>query len=186
MTDEQIIELYKNRDENAIKSTSDKYGAYCNTVAYNILYSVEDAKECINDTWLKAWNSIPPHIPQVLRQFLVKITRNIALDMYRAKNAKKRGNGEVAMIIDELAECVAGSGNVESDFIAKEMAEAINSFLAGLKKRESDIFLRRYFYADSVEDIADKYDVSKANVLMILSRVRKKLKVFLEKEGYLQ
>ena len=182
MTDQQIIELYIARDESAIKNTSEKYGKYCHKVAYNILFSEEDAKECTNDTWFKTWNVIPPQRPSILKQFLAKITRNLALDMYRAKTAKKRGNGEIAAVL----ECVSDSGNVESEYLAKEMAKAINTFLDGLKKRESDIFLRRYFFTESVEDIAKMYGIKNSNVLMILSRVRKKLKVFLEKEGYVQ
>lgn len=184
MDDNQIIALYWNRAESAITETDKKYGSYCLSVADNILSNHEDAKECVNDTWLRAWQTIPPGRPVQLKLFLAKITRNLSFDKWKERYAKKRGGGAFPVVLDELAECISSSCDVEKELEVLELAGSINQFLHTLPKRECHIFLRRYFYAESVEDIAKRYDLKKSNVLVILSRTRKKLRVHLDKEGY--
>ncbi|MCM1188129.1 MAG: RNA polymerase sigma factor [bacterium] len=185
MEDSKIIELYWQKDENAIPETADKYGAYCFTIADNILHSVEDSEECVNDTWLRAWNAIPPQRPGVLRIFLAKITRNLSFDRFNARNAEKRGGGEIALILDELGECLDSGTDTEAAYEAKELRQSVRRFVRALPERDGNVLVRRYFFADSVADIAKRYDLTENNVMVILSRTRKKLKARLLKEGYL-
>ena len=184
MQDDQIIALYNARDERAIAETDRKYGDYCTSIAQNILHNMQDSEECVNDTWLITWNSIPPVCPPVLKHYLGKITRNLSLNRYKAKNRDKRGGGEVALALDELAEVAAPGDDVQSQMERQAFGEAFNRFLHGLHARECDIFIRRYYHLDSVESIAARYGLSTANVFKILSRTRKSLKEFLEKEGF--
>ncbi len=185
MDDKLIVELYWRKDSGAISATSQKYGAYCYTIADNILHSHEDSQECVNDTWLRAWDSIPPQRPSVLRLFLAKITRSIAFNRYNARNAEKRGGGEITAVLDELSECVAASSEVHAEYEAKELSRCINRFVHSLPERDGNVFLRRYFFNDSVSDIAVRYGLSENNVMVILSRTRKKLKKLLTEEGYI-
>lgn len=182
MTDEAIIELYFLRDERAITESDSAYGAYCLAVASNVLTSCEDAKECVNDTWLRAWNSIPPNRPSVLRLFFARITRNLAYNKARENGAAKRG-GELHSALDEL-EGVIGENSVDRHIEGSELTRIINEFLATLDERERGVFIRRYFFVEPTGVIADRYALSRANVLTVLSRTRKKLKRHLEKEGY--
>lgn len=182
--DQEIIELYWKRDEGAVRETRDKYGAYCYSIADNILHDRQDSEECVNDTWMHAWNAIPPQRPQYLRQFLSKITRNISFDRYQAKRAAKRGGGELDVVLDELEECVAGAGDVETEVFGMELHKSLNEFVRSLPSRESDIFLRRYFFVESTAAIAERYHMKESNVLTILSRTRKKLRSYLIKEGF--
>lgn len=184
MEDNMIIELYFAREPRAIQETSDKYGTYCYTISNRIVCDNEDAEECVNDTWLKTWEAIPPQRPIIFRQFLAKITRNLSLDKYRANQAKKRGNGEMDAVLDELEECIAGANSPEEEVIASELMKSMNDFVHTLPDREGDIFIRRYFYVESTGDIAKRFAMKESNVLTILSRTRKKLKNHLEKEGY--
>ena len=182
-TDHEIIELFWNRDESAIRETAAKYGNYCFTVANGILKNHEDAEECISDTWLSAWNAIPPKRPKVLKLFLAKITRQIAFDKYRFNTAGKRGGGEIEQSLDELAESIPASSGVETELSAEAMRTCINSFLVTLSERDANVFLRRYFYVESVPEIAKRYAMKESNVLLVLSRTRKKLEQHLIKEG---
>lgn len=184
MEDEQIIELYWKRDEGAIRETDQKYGSYCYAISNHILHNHEDSEECVNDTWMKAWNAMPPHRPDILRLFLAKITRNLSFDRYKAKQAAKRGGGEMEAVLEELDECVQGSYDVEEAISAKELQGCLNAFVCGLPLRDSDIFLRRYYFVETTAEIAKRYGMRESNVLTILSRTRKKLKVYLRKEGY--
>ena len=184
MNDEQIIELYWQRNEIAIQATKTKYGSYCYTIANNILGSSEDADECVNDTWLRAWNSIPPQRPARLRMFLAKITRNLSFNKFKAKRAKKRGSGEIEIVLDELEECLADKTHVESAYQAKELGQSINQFVRTLSERDGNIFVRRYFFTESVADISERFRMTPNNVLVVLSRTRQKLKAHLEREGY--
>ena len=179
MTDERIIELFWQRNESAVKAVAVKYGTYCGVVCGNILRSSEDKDECLNDTWLRAWNSIPPQKPKNLKMFLAKIARNLAIDRYKRQNAVKRGNGETALILDELEECISNKDNVENAVIAKEIDVAINDFLKTLSERDRNIFIRRYFYADTAEKIAKQYALTVNNIMVILTRTRAKLKNYL-------
>lgn len=179
MDDKEILELYFARNEAAVKVTSEKYGKYCYIIAMNILGNKEDAEECVNDTYIKAWNSIPPNRPEILKTFLGKITRNLAFDLYKKMNAKKRGNGQISAIFDELAECVSGGGEPDNELYKKELINAINSFLGTLSEEKCSLFVRRYWYAESISDIAKRYGMSENNVSVNLNRIRKKLHDYL-------
>jgi len=180
--DKQIVALYCNREEQAIEKTAEKYGKYCFSIADNILHNAEDSEECVNDTWMKAWTTIPPTIPTYLRVFLGKITRNLSFDKYRASHSAKRGGGEVPLILDELEEVLMGNGSVEVEYERKELVESINTFLYSLSEKDSNIFVRRYFFAETTEEIAKRYDLKESNVRVILSRIRKKLQTHLIEE----
>lgn len=184
MEDAEIVGLYWKRDERAITESDAKYGVYCYTVANNILLNHEDTKECINDTWVKAWNTIPPQKPKSLKPFFAKIIRNLPLNRYQMQNAKKRGGDTVTVAIEELDECISSGDDVESAYFAKLLQKNVNQFLHTLPKRDCDIFLCRYFFLESTAEIAKRYGMRESNVLVILSRLRKKLKKFLRKEGY--
>ena len=180
MEDEKIIRLYWERNESAIRETEAKYGKYCYTVAYNILHSHEDSDECVNDTWHGAWNAMPPEKPSKLQCFLARITRNIAIDRYRYDGAQKRG-AETDTVIEEYWECIpSGEASVEDEFMLKQ---AINGFLASLDTKTRVIFMRRYWYAMSVKEIADGMHLSENNITVILHRTRSKFKNHLTKEG---
>lgn len=182
MEDKKIVELYWERSETAIAQTQDKYGRYCHCIAYNILYSNEDAEECVNDTYLRAWDSMPPHRPERLSAFLGKITRNLALDRYDRARAQKRSAG-IELALDELGECIPDSkGEMPiSDEIA--LRDAINSFLASLPTQTRKVFVRRYWYLSAVKDIACDLEMSESNVKVLLLRTRQRFRSYLEKEG---
>ena len=184
MEDSQIIDLYWQRSADAIPETAGKYGAYCFTIADNILHSAEDSEACVNDTWLHAWNAMPPQRPSVLRMFLARITRNLSFDRFKARNAEKRGGGEIALVLDELGECLGGGADTEAAFEAQELRQCIRRFVRALPEREGNVLVRRYFFAEPVADIAKRYGLSENNVMVILSRTRRKLKAHLLKGGY--
>ena len=185
MEDNQIVELYWQKNTDAISETANKYGTYCFTVADNILHNFEDSEECVNDTWLHVWNAIPPQKPNVLRMFLAKITRNLSFNRFNAKNAEKRGGGEIIFVLDELSECLANETDVEAAYEGKELEQCIRYFVRALPEREGNVFVRRYFFTETVAEIAKRYGLTENNVMVILSRTRKKLKAELKKEGYL-
>ena len=184
MEDREIVNLYWERNSNAIKETASKYGGYCKTIAKNILSNNEDAEECVNDTYLQTWNSIPTNRPNVLSTYLGKITRNLSFDKYRHKKADKRGGGEIELILDELAECVSGTESVEQEVEKKELVLTINSFLNTLSQEKCDIFLCRYWYAIPVSEIARRFGMSESNVSVTLNRIRGKMKIYLKERGY--
>lgn len=184
MEDYQIIELYFQRSDMAITETAVKYGSYCQMVAQNVLHNMEDSEECVNDTWWRAWNSIPPQRPGFLRMFLAKITRNLAIDLFRSKSRQKRGGGVYDLALEELSEVILAQNNVEEQLAAKELEESIRRFVAGLSERDGNVFLRRYFYFETTSCIAEKYGIRESNVLLILSRTREKLRKHLLEEGY--
>ena len=183
MDDNKIVELYWNRDETAISETKNKYSNYCFTIANNILHNQEDSEEALNDTWLAAWNAMPPHHPLILSTFLGKITRNLSLNKWRMLSAEKRGGGIVAVSIDELEECIPDERNVRESLEAEIIAESINDFLADLKESERKAFVCRYWYFDSIEEIAKRFGFSQSKVKMMLKRTRDKLKDYLINEG---
>ena len=185
MKDEEIIGLYFDRDERAITESDLKYGRYVFTVAQNILKSREDSEECVNDTWLRSWNTIPPKRPSFLRMFFAEITRNLAFDRYRREHAKKRSDGELPLVLDELEECISDRRSVEDEIIGEELSDCISKFVRNLPERDGNLFLRRYFFTESVQDIAKMYGMKPNNVTVILKRVREKLRKHLVKEGYL-
>lgn len=184
MEDERIVSLYWERSEDAIKETSEKYGSYLTSISYNILSNIEDAKECVNDTYHDAWNCMPPHKPSILSIFLGKITRRISISKWRYSNAEKRGGGEIVLALDELSECVSGQGTIENEIIKKELTDLICRFLHDLSETERGIFLCRYWYMDSISSIAKQYNFTQSKVTSMLHRIRKKLRTILEKEGY--
>lgn len=183
MEDEAIIALYFARSDRAIAETGEKYGAKLQRLSERLLRLREDAEECVNDTWLRAWNTIPPKRPQRLRIFLAKITRNLAFDRFKRRYAQKRGGGEIGLALEELEECIDAGTDPESEVMTKELEQGVNSFLGGLTGRERDIFLRRYFFVESTDSIAARYGMTRSAVLMALSRTRQKLKLYLKKEG---
>jgi len=184
MEDEQILDLYFQRDERAVAETHRKYGGYCFTLANSILQNNQDAEETVSDTYLKAWNAIPPARPGIFKMFLAKITRNLAFSRWRGNTAGKRGGGEMALVLEELAGCIAAPGAVEDRLNGRELANAIRRFLDTLPAREQDIFLRRYFFVEESAAIAARYAMKPATVLRTLSRTREKLKKYLRQEGY--
>ena len=184
MDDERIVALYWSRSETAITETASKYGSYLNNISYNILVNREDAQECVNDTYNDAWNSMPPHRPSILSTFLGKITRRISIDRWRKLNAEKRGGGELTLALDELEDCVSGSGSVEDEIQRRELAKLFNDFLNTLPATERRVFLCRYWYMDSIQTIAQQFGFSQSKVTSMLHRTRAKLRTVLEKEGY--
>ena len=183
MEDHEIIELFLERSEQAITGLHSKYGKRCMQIAMNILNDSLDAEECVNDTWLRAWKAIPPSRPQRLELFLGTITRNLSFDRWKNKNALKRGNGEMEATLDELAECVPSAFSTEEAVEEAELKRLINCFLGTLKEQERNVFLRRYWYAEEVSEIAKRYDMKLNTVKTTLFRVRGKLKFYLEQEG---
>ena len=184
MDDAQIVQLYWNRDERAIPATAEKYGAYCEKIARSIVGNREDAEECVNDTYLNAWNAIPPHRPSALSTFLGKITRNAAFNKFKHNTADKRGGGELPAILDELAECVSGKEDVEQKIDGKELAKVVDSFLKSLPRDKRNVFVRRYWYSDGIPDIARRYGMKESAVSVTLSRLRLKLRDYLSERGY--
>ena len=183
MKDSEIVDLYWARDERAVAETETKYGRYCLAIAGNILADREDARECVNDTWMGAWNAMPDARPNILSAFLGKITRHLALDRWRAKYAAKRGGGETPLVLGELMDCAPAAGGPEEELAIKELTGAVDDFVRALPAVEMGVFLRRYWYLDSVADIADAFGFSRSKVKSMLARTRKKLRALLEKEG---
>ncbi len=183
MRDAEILDLYWARDERAIAETQTSYGSYCYSIAWHILYDKEDSDECVNDTWFKAWNAIPPARPGRLSLFLGTITRNLSLDRWKEKRTMKRGGGEMAAALDELAECVPDKHSTEDAVIAGELERLINVFLHTLPEKDCNVFLRRYWYLEEYGEIARRYDMKLNTVKTSLFRTRNKLKVYLEGEG---
>lgn len=183
MEDMQIIDLFWNRDEQAIKETDEKYNHYLSAISYNIIWNHQDAEECINDTYIKAWNSMPPKKPEFLKSFLGAITRNLSLDCYRKKHTKKREGDEFVLVLDELTECISKTGSVDDEMENAEIAKQISYFLKQQSKEKRLFFVRRYWYCDSIGEIATKYKCSESKVKSLLFEMRKKLKDFLEEEG---
>lgn len=183
MDDSKIIDLFYARSEQAIIELSKKYGAVCNKVARNILNNSLDAEECVNDAYLGAWNTIPPQNPKPLLTYICRIVRNLSVMKYHSNTAMKR-NSFYDTALDELEECLASPSTVEAEISAKELSEALNRFLDMLDQENRVMFVRRYWYSDSVSDIATSFHMSNNNVSVRLSRTREKLKKFLKKEGY--
>ncbi len=183
MKDTEIVDLYWNREERAVFETQKAYGSYCYSIAWHILYSKEDSDECVNDTWLRAWNSIPPKRPERLALFLGTITRNLSLDRWKGKHTMKRGGGEMILALDELTECVPDRRSTEETVEAAELERLLNEFLYSLPERECNIFLRRYWYVEEYGQIAKRYGMKLNTVKTSLFRTRAKLRKYLEKEG---
>lgn len=184
MDDKQIVQLFWSRNEQAIPATALKYGNYCTAIATNILTDRQDVEECINDTYLNAWNSMPPHKPNILSTFLGKITRNLAINRYRQNHAAKRGGSEFPLVLDELAECVSGTDNVEQTVEGRELTETIDAFLTTLPASKRNLFICRYWYFDSISSIASRFGITENNVSVTLNRLRLKLRHYLSERGF--
>ena len=183
LEDSKIIDLYWARKEQALAETDAKYGNYCRTIARNILRNFEDTEECVSDTWLHAWNSMPPQRPGILSAFLGRITRNLSFDRCKYRQADKRGGGALPLALDELGECIPSAQRVEYALEQKELAAVIDRFLRTLPEKDCNLFLRRYWYVDSISVIADRYGMKENTVKSILFRTREKLRKFLGEEG---
>ena len=184
MEDSKIVQLYWSRDEKAIDATADKYGRYCASIARNILGNREDAEECVNDTYLHAWNAMPPHRPGILSTFLGKITRNLSFNRYRYNTADKRGGGEAAVVLEELLDIVSDSEDPGQAMEYRELVKAIDAFLAGLPAQKRRIFVCRYWYFDSVSSIASRFQMTENNVSVTLNRIRTQLRDYLLEGGF--
>jgi RNA polymerase sigma-70 factor (ECF subfamily) len=183
MTDHDIVELYLRRSENAIGETAKRYGSYCTKIAMNVLHNREDAEEVVNDTFLNAWNSIPPERPAVFSTFIGRIARNLSLNRYKAAKTQKRGGGDTPVLLSELAGCVPCARTVEDEADAAILGKNIDVFLSQIREEDMIYFVRRYWYGDSVNAIKERFSVSESKVKTSLHRTRTKLKEHLEKEG---
>lgn len=183
MEDAAIVDLYWQRSDQAIPETDRKYGPYCHTIAYNICTNHEDAEECVNDTWFRAWNLMPDKRPSALSAFLGAIIRNLALDRYRRRTRQKRGGGETELALDELDDCVPGRGSVEQQIEEQELEQAIDAFLSTLSVSERKIFVARYWFVAPVKEIAAKLNCSPGKVKTTLYRLRGRLRSYLQEEG---
>lgn len=184
MDDDRIVELYWRRSEEAIGETASKYGKYLHSIAYRILTDTRDAEECVSDTYVDAWNAMPPRRPAILSTFLGKITRRISIDMWRKRNADKRGGGELPLVLEELEDCVSGTDSVIEEAERRELIRKIDTFLRTLPENERQVFLRRYWYFEPVSSIAKRFRFSESKTTSMLHRTRGKLRALLEKEGY--
>ena len=185
MNDSGIVELYWARSEAAIEETSKKYGAYCYTVAYNILSNREDSEEAVNDTYLSAWNSMPPNWPNVLHTYLGRITRQLSIDRFRTRNREKRRGSEYALSLTELEECVSAGDTTVQGVRYKQLAQSISEFLRRQTPRARYAFVGRYYYADSIKEIAAYCGMTQSGVKSLLHRTRLALRDCLEQEGIL-
>lgn len=184
MNDSEIVRLFHERDQAALEEVSRKYERFCRAIAQNILKDPLAAEECVNDAYMRAWETIPPAAPEFLSAYLGRITKNIALNRLKAEHAEKRGGALGALSFDELDDYVSGSGSVESAAETKEMLAAVNDFLAKLPKRNRMIFVYRYWHCLSAAEIAARFMMSEHNVVVTLCRIRNKLKTHLKKRGY--
>lgn len=183
MSEQEILGLFAERNEAAIKRCEESYGAYCRTISYRILKDEGEVAECVNDTWFQAWQAIPPAQPQNLGAYLAKIVRNLSLNRYRSTHRKKREAGRVAVSLEELAECVPATGETLEQTVEKgRLGEIISGFLRELPKEERVMFVRRYFYMDSVAEVADFLGCSESKVKTTMFRCRKRLQEVLIRE----
>lgn len=184
MDDSEIIELFNRRSETAVKAASEKFGALCRKIIYNILKNKEDCEECENDTYMKLWTTIPPKQPQILTAYIARIAKNTALSKYRAKHREKRGGSELDLIFEELSDIVPAPHTTQESVEAKETVELVNEFLKQLPREKRIIFVRRYWFCHGVKEIAKDVNLTPSNVSAILSRTKAALKDYLKERGY--
>lgn len=182
MEDRQIVDLYWQRSDRAIAESAQKFGSYCYTIAYHICANREDADECVNDTWFRAWNLMPDKRPSILSVFLGRITRSLALDCYRARTSQKRGGGETALALDELYDCVPSSASAENSFEQKLLEKALRDFVAALPETERKVFVARYWFLAPIAAIAKRTGFTSGKIKSMLHRTRAKLRTYLEEE----
>ena len=185
MEDRAIIALLRERDEAGLRAAGEAYGAYCRRLAENLLGSGEDAEECWSDALLRLWNAVPPEEPRSLRAYLLKLTRAAAIDRLRAEKAQKRGGGSMPLLLDELAECLPGGSDAESEVLARALGEAVGRWLRNLPARDRALFVGRYFRGDAPEDLARRLGMRANTVSAALGRCRRRLRAYLEKEGFI-
>lgn len=183
MEDNKIIELYWARSQQAITESQRKYGSYCRTIARNILPREEDAEECVNDTWLRAWNAMPPQRPTRLQAFFGKLTRNLCLDRWRRDHAAKRGGSQTELALEELEDCLAARERVEDALDAEHTAQLISRFVRQLSAPDRMLFVRRYWYLDDIRTLAHTLGMGQSQVKSRLHRIRQRLRQALEQEG---
>lgn len=183
MEDYMILDLFWARSEKAVTETSAKYGKFCTGISMQILHSEPDAEECVNDTWLHAWNSIPPSRPSILKAYLGKITRNLSLDRWKRNTAQKRGGSQVELMLEELGDCIPSVDSVQVEVETKAIAEIISRFLKEQQEMSRWLFVRRYWYGDSITELSQKSKMTESYVKTHLFRLRQKLKQRLEEEG---
>lgn len=184
MEDEAIVALFWQRNEQAIAAAQEQYGIYCKSIAASILGNTQDAEECMNDTVLSLWNSIPPNRPRSLRAYMGKIIRNLALNRYRAMQRQKRGSGNMPLLLQELSEVVSDTETVEQALESRALTEAMQDFLRQLPREQRVMFVRRYWYADSLETLAKNFGISENTLSVKLYRIRQKLKLYLQERGF--
>lgn len=184
MQDDRIVELYWQRSEAAIRHTDQKYGNYLMKLSYNILADWEDSKESVNDTYLRAWRSMPPHRPSVLLAYLCKIARRISIDVFRKRSSVKRQASEYALSLSELEDCASGGNTTEQEADLHLLTKAIRDYLEALPEETRDVFIGRYFFLDSIREVAGYYGMSESKVKSMLYRARIGLKKYLEQEGF--
>ena len=185
MTDKEIVDLYWSRSDDAIRETQTKYGKYCYSVAFRVLNDPDDTEEVVNDVYLGAWNSLPPHKPAELSTYLAKLTRYLAIKKWQKARAQKRGGGEIALTLEELGDCIPSGQDPESEVEAGELGQAVRSFVAALPSNERNLFVCRYWYFKSIDQICRQYGFSEGKVKSLLQRTRTKLKKYLIKEGFI-
>ena len=184
MEDKQIVDLYWARSEKAITETDKKYGRYCHYIAYQILSDNEDAEEIVNDTYLKTWNTVPPNRPDPLKGYVGMISNQLALDRYDHQTAKKRGGGQMTLVLGELADCIPDGDSGQDIGASVALRDALRRFLGTLSHKTRNIFVRRYWYVTPISEIAKEFGMKESAVAMLMLRTRTKLKEFLEEEGF--
>ena len=182
MEDSGIVALYWQRDQRAITVSGEKYGAFCFGLSYNLLASREDAEECVNDTWHRAWDTMPPQRPKSLRAYFGRIVRNLSIDVWRARRSKKRGEG-MEILLSELEDCVPARRDTEGEYEARATADAIDRWLGSLRREDRAVFIRRYWYGERVDELAGRLGCTPEQLAGRLYRLRKKLRLALEREG---
>ena len=183
MDDERIIELFFQRDQQGIRELDTKYGPACHKLSYHLVNDRQDAEECVNDTWLGAWKSMPPHRPERLSTFFGKITRNLSLNRFKKYSAEKRGYGQTELVLSELEDCISDNTSVEQIIDEQILVQSLNDFLYAQPEQKRNIFIRRYWYLYPIKDIAAAYGISESKVASMLFRMRNDLKIHFEKEG---
>lgn len=184
MEDLEIIELYNHRDEKAISETDKKYSSYLYVIAKNILNDHKDSRECVNDTYLRAWNTIPPNCPPKLAYYLGRITRGLSIDRLRSRTSRKRLSG-YCVSMDELGECFASFEDVQADIELEMLSQALTAYLSGLDEQKRSVFIRRYYFCDSIKEISRRMELSESAIKSMLKRVRDNLKSYLEGQGFI-
>ncbi|MBQ9911225.1 MAG: RNA polymerase sigma factor [Lachnospiraceae bacterium] len=184
MSDAELVRRLWEKDEQALSLVQQQYGSYCRSIAQRILGNARDAEECVNDALLKTWSSIPPNSPDSLKAYIGRITRNLSFNLYQKQRAEKRGGSGFETVLDELAECIPGGREPEEEVLMNELSSEIDRFLSSLPKEKRMLFVSRYFYAESIPEIAKRFSISKNAASVRLNRLRKELRAHLKERGF--